>query len=66
MCENEQKLEPWKKRAPEPEPCSWKDELRKQSCVIFIKALQPYLPTYKTCYLSLHALLKLTNEMHIV
>jgi len=38
MCENElkPKLEPWKKRAPELERCSWNLELWSQSCVIFM------------------------------
>jgi len=46
MCENEQKPElepePRKIRAPELEPCSWKEALRSRSCVIFTTAPQPW------------------------
>jgi len=34
--------EPWKKRAPELEPCSRKEELRSRSCDIFTTARQPW------------------------
>ena len=45
MCENEQKpeLDPWKKRAPEQEPCLWREEFRSRSCVIFTTAPQAWL-----------------------
>jgi len=38
----------WKPRAPElePEPCSWKEELRSRSCVIFTTAPQPCSQPY--------------------
>jgi len=57
MCENDQKPElepePCKTRAPEPEPhmkpwapelepCSWKEGLRSQNCVIFTTLPQPW------------------------
>jgi len=44
MRENEQKPEPhsWKPKTPELEPCSWKEELRSRSCVIFTTAPQPW------------------------
>jgi len=32
----------WKPRAPELEPCSWKEELQCQSCVIFPTAPHPW------------------------
>jgi len=44
LCENEQKPEPhsWKAKAPELEPCSWKEELGSRSCVIFTTTSQPW------------------------